>query len=146
MTDEATMQSPGMRSGARPPATPKLMMLRQPAPMASRSKSAVSRPRQTTSTPGPAAIRASKASPTSAITDRGDRPLSSNALSTLGSDMIDAAPRSSTSISGLLQASRQASFQLCLQPGRHPACGGETFNVGHDQENLFAIIGPSLGN
>src|SRR5215471_2484631 len=137
MIADATTQSPGRRSGANPPATPKLMILRQPALMASWSKSAVSRPRQTTSTPGPAAIRASKASPTSAITDRCDRSLRSSAL---------AAPRPSTSMSGLLQVSLQASRQASFQPWRHPDCCGETLKVGHDQENLLVIIGSRVGN
>src|SRR5215468_2364610 len=154
MIADATTQSPGRRSGANPPATPKLMILWQPALMASWSKSAVSRPRQTTSTPGPAAIRASKASPTRAITDRCDRSLRSSALSGSGNDLTEAAPWPSTSISGLLQvslhasrqASLQASLQVSLQPWRHPACGGETLKVGHDQENLLGIIEPSVDN
>src|SRR5215472_14703097 len=146
MIADATTQSPGRRSGANPPATPKLMILRQPALMASRSKSAVSRPRQTTSTPGPAAIRASKASPTSAITDRCDRSLRSSALSGSGNDLTEAAPRPSTSMSGLLQVSLQASRQASFQPWRHPDCCGETLKVGHDQENLLVIIGSRVGN
>src|SRR5215469_1302829 len=128
------------------------MMPRQPARMASCSKSDISRPRQTTSTPGPAAIRASNANPTSAITEPCDRSASSSALSPSGSDLTEAAPRPSMSISGLpLHASRQVSFQPCFQPSlllwRQPVCGGETFEkVGHDQKNLLVIIGPSVGN
>src|SRR5215472_2123334 len=150
MIADATTQSPGRRSGANPPATPKLMILRQPALMASWSKSAVSRPRQTTSTPGPAAIRASKASPTSAITDRCDRSLRSSAPSGSGNDLTEAAPGPSMSMSGLfqvsLQASRQASLQASFQPWRQPTCGGETLKVGHDQENLLGINQLILGN
>ena len=151
MIAEATMQSPGMRSGARPPATPKLMMPRQPDWMVSCSKSDISWPRQTTSAPGPAAIRASKANPTSAITEPCDRSASSSVLSPSGSELTEAVPRPSMSISGLLHASRQASFQLCLhpsrQPWRQPVCGGETLKkVGHDQENLLAIIELSVSN
>src|SRR5215472_9530497 len=150
MIADATMQSPASRSGASPPATPKLMILRQPAPIASRNKSAVSRPRQIESTPGPAAIRASKASPTRAITDRCDRSLRSSALSGSASDLTEAAPCPSTSISALLQvslqASRHASLQASRQPWRHPACGGEPLEVGHDQENLLGIIESSADN
>src|SRR5215472_13827987 len=139
MIAEATTQSPGSKSGSRPPPTPKLIMLRQPAPIASRSRSAVSRPRQATSTPGPAAIRASKASPTRAITDRCDRALRSSALSGSGSDPTEAAPRPSTSMSGLLQVSLQASRQASFQPWRDPDCGGGALKVGHDQEDLLVI-------
>src|SRR5215470_10291098 len=154
MIADATMQSPGNRPGASPPATPKLMMLRQPAPIARRSKSVVSRPRQATSTPGPAAIRASKASPTRAITDRCDRALRSSALSGSGNDPTEAAPSPSIWMSGLLQvsfqasrqASRQVSRQASLQPLRHPVCGGNTLKVGHDQENLLGIIELSVDN
>ena len=56
MTSDATIQSPGRKSGARPPATPKLIMLRQPASKARRSVSPISGPRQITRTPGPAAM------------------------------------------------------------------------------------------
>src|SRR5262249_7684088 len=86
----------------------------------------------------------------SAITDRCDRSLRSSALSGSGNDLTEAAPRPSTSMSGLLQvslqASRQASLQASFQPGRHPDCCGETLKVGHDQENLLVIIGSRVGN
>src|SRR5215472_4687188 len=146
MIAEATTQSPGSKSGSRPPPTPKLIMLRQPAPKASRSRSAVSRPRQATSTPGPAAIRASKASPTRAITDRCDRALRSSALLGSENDPTEAAPSPSIWMSGLLQVSFQASRQASRQPWRHPVCGGNTLKVGHDQKNLLGTIELSVDN
>ena len=76
MTAEPTTQVPGCRCGANPPATPKLMMPGQPltivrvSAIAAVSFAAKLRPSplQMTCTPGPAAIRASKASPTTMIT------------------------------------------------------------------------------
>src|ERR1035437_11014846 len=72
MIDDATIQLPGRKCGASPPATPKLMMLRHPLSMARLSEAATSFPvsRQMTNTPGPAAMRASKANPTRAMTKR----------------------------------------------------------------------------
>src|SRR5664280_3487605 len=72
MTDDATIQLPGRKCGASPPATPKLMMLRDPLLMAWSSDEATSLSvlRQITTTPGPDAMRASKANPTRAMTRR----------------------------------------------------------------------------
>jgi hypothetical protein len=76
ITAEPTTQVPGRRCGAKPPATPKLIMPGQPftivrvSAIAAVSFAAKLRPSplQMTCTPGPAAMRASKAKPTTMIT------------------------------------------------------------------------------